>query len=778
MGVVVFDPHQRLFLLWKFILPSFGRLLVGISSFMPVRGLLCTRIALSFFIATGLFVSSAYGQATLPANYAWDPDTSLPFGWTSVGMGTPYSATGSSGIAPNAGRFDDTGDRLIIHFNDRPGVLTYSLKGQPASGGAVSGTFSIMESFDGVDYSPLRVIVNKDSSWETYTNQPSASSRYIMFIYASKTNGNVAIDDVQLDADEFGANENQTNNVVFSVMSANLSIQTSPGYSYYEETAGRIFLGLKPDIVAIQEFNVTNSGGHRAYVDAYFGTSYYFFVESVVGNPNPIPNGIISRWPIIQAGEWADTNINNRDFAWATIDIPGPRDLHVVSIHLKANAGVTDIERRVAQSEALMAFIQASFPPDDFIVLAGDLNCETRGEPALMYLTNYFSDSRQPEDMFGDRDTNRSRSKPFDYVLANPALASQQVATVIGGLSFIDGFVFDETQWIPPPFPVESGDSYPTGRQHMAVVKSFSIFPSPPPPPDDVLAYYDFETDDGVFHVVPHRTHPMASGSTYVSDDGTYTSIGGHSGRAISDNGWNTGLRHYTFTVNIAPGYEAAITGMQFWSRSSGTGPIFWHVNHSLDQYAADLAIGEQSNDSVWSRNSFALNLSAVTGSVTFRLYGLSASGGAGTWAHDTVKLFGLITPSSAPSSPDSNGNGIPDEWELQYFGSLGVSTNGADFDGDGVTDLHEYLAGTSPTDPLSYLGLIAMEQESIDGMMRLSWSSSAGRYYLVRRSSAPGGHFELVASGLAASPPVNEWMDTPPPEESAVFYLIELDSQ
>ncbi|MBI5773062.1 MAG: TIGR03790 family protein [Verrucomicrobia bacterium] len=47
--------------------------------------------------------------------------------------------------------------------------------------------------------------------------------------------------------------------------------------------------------------------------------------------------------------------------------------------------------------------------------------------------------------------------------------------------------------------------------------------------------------------------------------------------------------------------------------------------------------------------------------------------------------------------SDDSDGDGLPDAWELRYFPTL-TSTGGAtDGDGDGQTDLYEFLAGTSP---------------------------------------------------------------------------------
>lgn len=62
----------------------------------------------------------------------------------------------------------------------------------------------------------------------------------------------------------------------------------------------------------------------------------------------------------------------------------------------------------------------------------------------------------------------------------------------------------------------------------------------------------------------------------------------------------------------------------------------------------------------------------------------------------------GVITSTPAALWSDSNGNGMPDWWELKYFGNLNQPALG-DYDGDGVDNLDEYLEGTDPANPKSF---------------------------------------------------------------------------
>ena len=81
----------------------------------------------------------------------------------------------------------------------------------------------------------------------------------------------------------------------------------------------------------------------------------------------------------------------------------------------------------------------------------------------------------------------------------------------------------------------------------------------------------------------------------------------------------------------------------------------------------------------------------------------------------------------------DTDGDGLPDDWELAYFGTLERDGSG-DFDGDGHTDLQEFLAGTDPTNTGSILRVLTIT--SLSGNTTILWSATPGRSYQVQFKS------------------------------------------
>ena len=97
-------------------------------------------------------------------------------------------------------KMNTTGDWLIIHFNERPGELTYDIKANTGNAQAFSGTFTVQESADGVTYRNLAVYTTINTTKEPKThNCFDKDTRYIKFIFTTKGNGNVALGNIKIE---------------------------------------------------------------------------------------------------------------------------------------------------------------------------------------------------------------------------------------------------------------------------------------------------------------------------------------------------------------------------------------------------------------------------------------------------------------------------------------------------------------------------------------------------------------------------------------------------
>lgn len=252
---------------------------------------------------------------------------------------------------------------------------------------------------------------------------------------------------------------------------------TSGNSQSYEQPGIDILRGLAADVAMVQEFNVggNSTGELRAFVDAAFGTEYTFTRAQASGQ---IPNGIVSRYPIVAAGEWTDTQVSDRDFVWAQIDIPGPIDLYAISVHLlTSSAGARD-----AEAGELVQHIQA-LPIDAYVVLGGDFNTSTRSEPCVQTLSSVLATGGPyPVDQVGTDNTSTNRNKPYDWVVANARLEEKAAPVEIGANVFDYGFVADTRVYSPisDSAPALATDSGASNMQHMAVVRDFGL---PPPSP-------------------------------------------------------------------------------------------------------------------------------------------------------------------------------------------------------------------------------------------------------------------------------------------------------
>ena len=265
---------------------------------------------------------------------------------------------------------------------------------------------------------------------------------------------------------------------VVRILAGNIS--SGNNQSYDEGPGNRILQGLKPDVALLQELNVGNNTAaeYRTWVNTNFGATFSYFCES----GKNIPNGIVSRYPILSSGVWDDTQLTDREFVWARIDIPGDKNLWAISVHLKASKDSSST--RNTQATNLKAYIQSQVPAADYVVIGGDFNTYSRTEACLTTLSSIMvTTAPWPADQAGNTNTNASQGSPYDWVMPSSSLAARAAPLVIGSHAFTNGLVFDSRDYTPlsDVSPVISTDSGATNMQHMAVMRAF-LMPTNEPP--------------------------------------------------------------------------------------------------------------------------------------------------------------------------------------------------------------------------------------------------------------------------------------------------------
>ncbi len=135
----------------------------------------------------------------------------------------------------------------------------------------------------------------------------------------------------------------------------------------------------------------------------------------------------------------------------------------------------------------------------------------------------------------------------------------------------------------------------------------------------------------------------------------------------------------------------------------------------------------------------------------------------------------GLLT--LGDRSLSSVGDTIPDAWRLRYFGSTSslLALADADADGDGVSNLHEFRAGTNPADCRSRLRVAAARGNQFPARpFTLRWPSALNKTYTVEAAPSIGGkNWTVLETGLIGTGQDLEFAPSEIPAGAQFFRVI-----
>jgi VCBS repeat-containing protein len=537
-------------------------------------------------------------------------------------------------------------------------------------------------------------------------------------------------------------------NVKIRIVAGNLSSGNNQSYDNGE--GSRILQGLKPDIALVQEFNYASdtAANFRSWVDTYFGTSFSYYREPT-SSSGDIPNGIISRYPILSSGFWDDSTMTNREYAWAKIDIPGDKDLWVISVHIKASSGSTNASQRNTEAGEIVSYINANIPSTDYVAIGGDFNTYSRTEACISTLSSVFvTASPFPSDQSGNSNTNAGRSSPYDWVMADTDLDKLEVPVVIGSNSFTSGLVFDSRVYTPltDVSPVVSTDSGATNMQHMAVVRDFSIPSNNPPVISQGSSTAKTISEDGsptAFALTLNATD--ADGNTMTWQVST-TASHGTAGVSSTSNG-------QTATVTYVPTANYNGTDTFTLTVSDGNGGTATHVVNVTISAVNDAPVITQGASTAktisedGSPTAFSLTLNAT-----------DADSDAMTWQVSTVASHGTAGVSSTSNGqtatvtyvPTANYNGTDTFTLTVSDGNGGTATHVVSVTITAVNDAPVITQGASTAKTISEDGsptafALTLNATDVDGDTMTWQVSTTASHGTAGVSSASNGQTATV---------------------------------
>ncbi len=151
----------------------------------------------------------------------------------------------------------------------------------------------------------------------------------------------------------------------------------------------------------------------------------------------------------------------------------------------------------------------------------------------------------------------------------------------------------------------------------------------------------------------PYATGISGNANITASGIGRGAGLGASSAAdRYSARSWSTGTfdatDYFTFTLDANDGYEINFDNFVYTGTASGTGPTAFALRSSVDAFTADIGSPTATGTTI---SLTAPPFQHLTAPVEFRLYGYSATGGAGTFSINDYTFNGAVGAIPEPNT-------------------------------------------------------------------------------------------------------------------------------
>lgn len=247
------------------------------------------------------------------------------------------------------------------------------------------------------------------------------------------------------------------------------------------------------------------------------------------------------------------------------------------------------------------------------------------------------------------------------------------------------------------------------------------------------------------------QIHPVA-----VSDGGTQVAILWST--FLANRGFDLHAQRYSVGATVPQPEPPFVAGSSF-----NTLQVNWPelVGYNLANYelsmdgAAGLALPQ---------NHHSVGALVAGSSHNFRLRYVLRNGDKSLWSE---------AASGTVWGADANGDGIPDDWQTQFWGSDPAKWGAAsaDSDGDGASNRSEFLAGTNP---LSETSVLRLRVTHLPHGARLQWNTVPGYVYQVQVSDGLPVNWTDIG-GIRFARGVTDSLDVSHQGRSGLYRVIRL---